>query len=97
MKNTFVTTNLAIGSLCLFLVLDVLFWHWFGLDWRKDVYWLSYRDWFWLGLGFTALAAPFAAWSIRGHWRSRWLLTQFIWCCGLFASYLVLFVWCANH
>lgn len=97
MKNIFVTTNLAIGSLALFLVLDILFWHWFGLDWRKDLYWQLYRDWFWLGLSFTVLAAPFAIWSIRGHWRNGKLLAQFIWLCTLFVGYVVLFLWCAKH
>ena len=97
MKNAFVTTNLAIGSVALLLVLDILFWHIFGLDWRKDLYWQSYRNWFWLGLVFTVLAAPFAAWRVRGHWRSSRLLGQFIWCCSLVVGYVLLFIWCAEH
>ena len=97
MKNVFITTSLTIGSVVLFLVLDVLFWHWFGLDWRKNLYWQSYRDWFWLGLAFTLLASPFAAWSVRGHWKSSRLLTQFIWCYTLVISYILVFAWCAKH
>jgi hypothetical protein len=59
MKHAFITTSLTIGSVALFLVLDVLFWHRFGLDWRKNLYWQSYRDWFWLGFGFYAFGFTF--------------------------------------
>ena len=97
MKNTFIITNLTIGSVALFLVLDILFWHWFGLDEHKLLYWQLYRSWYWFGLLFTVLATPFAAWSIRGHWRSSRLLGQFIWCCSLVVGYVVLFIWCAEH
>jgi hypothetical protein len=97
MKNTFIITNLTIGSVALFLVLDILFWHCFGLDDRKLLYWQLYRSWFWFGLLFTVLATPFAAWSVRGHWKSSRLLGQFIWCCSLVVGYIVLFIWCEKH
>ena len=97
MKNTFIITNLVVGSVALLLVLDILFWNFFGLDWRKLLYWQLYREWFWLGLSFTVLAAPFAAWSVRGHWKSLRFLGQFIWCCTLLVSYFVLFVYCEKN
>jgi hypothetical protein len=97
MKNTFITTNLVVGSAALFLVSDILFWHLFGLRWNSDMGWDLYREWFWLGLFFTVLAAPFAIWSVRGHWKSSRLLGQFIWCCLLVVGYFSVFAYCAYH
>jgi hypothetical protein len=97
MKNTFITTNLIVGSVALYLVSDTLFWHLLGLYWYKGLASMLYRDWFWLGLSFTLLASPFAVWSVRGHWKSSRLLGQFIWCCLLVAGYFVVFTICAYH
>ncbi len=96
-KNIYIVTSLIVSSVALFLVLDILFWHIFGLDARKNPYWMMYRHLFWLGLLFTVMATPFAVWSVRGHWRSVRLLGQFIWCCTLLVSYLAVFVWCEEN
>jgi hypothetical protein len=97
MKNTFTTINVVIGSVAFILVLEMLFWHLSGLYWYKGMGSGLYRDCFYLGLAFTLLAAPFAVWGVRGHWKSTRLLSQFIWCCSLAVSYFVLFIWCGEH
>jgi hypothetical protein len=95
MKNTFIITSSVIGSVALLFVLDICYWHIFGLHFYKTPYLPGAL--FWLGLLFTALATAFAAWSVRGHWRSGRLLGQLVWCCTLLGSYSALFVYAASH
>jgi hypothetical protein len=96
-KNIFIIVSLTVSSVVLFLGLDILFWHIFGLDWRKNQYGTMYSCLYWLGLIFAVMATPFAAWRVRSHWRSSLLLGQFIWCSMLLVGYSAVFVWCAER
>lgn len=95
MKNMFIITSSVIGSVALLFVLDICYWHIFGLHFQKTPYLPGAL--FWLGLLCTGLATAFAVWSVRGHWRNSRLLGQFIWCCALLVSYSGLFVYATSH
>ena len=88
MKTIFTLISSVVGLVALLFVLDMCYWHGFGLRFEQSPYLPGIL--FWVGVLFTALATAFATWSVRKHWTSRRLLGQFIWCCAPCISYAAL-------
>jgi hypothetical protein len=95
MKTTFTLVSSVVSFVALLFVLDMCYWHTFGLRFEQSPYLPGAL--FWVGVLLTALATAFAAWSVRGHWKSGRLLAQFIWCCTLCMSYVGLFVYVTHN
>jgi hypothetical protein len=95
MKTTFTLISSVVSLVALLFVLDMCYWHTFGLRFEQSPYLPGIL--FWVGVLFTALATSFAAWSIRKHWTSARLLGQFIWCCALCMSYVGLFLYVTHN
>ena len=95
MKTTFTLISSVISLVALLFVLDMCYWHTFGLRFEQSPYLPGIL--FWVGVLFTALATAFAARSVRKHWTSTRLLGQFIWCCALSMSYVGLFLYVTHN
>jgi hypothetical protein len=95
MKTTFTIVSSVIASVALLFILDICYLHTFGLRFEQSPYLPGIL--FWVGVLFSALATAFATLSVRQHWSSARLLTPFIWCCTLCASYVGLFIYVTHN
>lgn len=95
MKTTFTLISSVVSLVALLFILDMCYWHTFGLRFEQSPYLPGIL--FWVGVLFTALATAFATWSVRKHWTSTRLLGQFMWCCALCMSYVGLFLYVTHN
>ena len=95
MKATFTIISSVVSLVALLFVLDMCYWHTFGLRFEQSPFLPGIL--FWVGVLFTALATAFATWSVRKHWNSGRLLAQFVWCCALCVSYVSLFFYVTQN